>query len=156
MQSLASLDLSKNRFSGEIPPSISNLTSLEALNLSYNNLSGRIPSGRQLDTLNIDNPSIMYIGNSGLCGPPLQKNCSGNITAINGRFESSNREFQPLTFYFGLILGLVAGIWMVFCALLFKKTWRIAYFKLFDKAYDRVYVFVAVKWASYTKNTTAE
>lgn len=75
MQSLVSLDLSKNRLSGEIPPSISNLTSLAALNLSYNILAGRIPSSRQLDTLNTDNPSLIYIGNSGLCGPPLEKSC---------------------------------------------------------------------------------
>ncbi|XP_051228235.1 receptor-like protein EIX1 [Lolium perenne] len=156
MQSLVSLDLSENKLSGEIPSSISNLTSLAALNLSYNVLSGRIPSGRQLDTLNVGNPSLMYIGNSGLCGPPLLNNCSGNDLFIHGYLESSNKRFQPLTFYFGLILGLVVGLWMVFCALLFKKTWRIAYFQLFDKVYARVYVFVVVKWKSFTKNTAVE
>lgn len=152
MRSLVSLDLSKNKLSGEIPPSIASVTSLSYLNLSYNNLSGRIPSGPQLDILNADNPSVMYIGNSGLCGPPLQKNCSGNDSQV----ESRKQEFEPMTFYFGLVLGLVAGLWLVFCALLFKKTWRIAYFRLFDKAYDRIYVFVVVKWASFTRNTTAE
>ncbi|PNT66909.1 receptor-like protein EIX2 [Brachypodium distachyon] len=152
MRSLVSLDLSKNKLSGEIPPSIASVTSLSYLNLSYNNLSGRIPSGPQLDILNSDNPSVMYIGNSGLCGPPLQKNCSGNDSQV----ESRKQEFEPMTFYFGLVLGLVAGLWLVFCALLFKKTWRIAYFRLFDKAYDRIYVFVVVKWASFTRNTTAE
>ncbi|GJN35311.1 hypothetical protein PR202_gb24066 [Eleusine coracana subsp. coracana] len=76
MWSLEYLDLSKNKFFGEIPSSLSNLTSLSYLNLSYNNLSGRIPSGWQLDTLNADNPSVMYIGNSGLCGPPLPNTCS--------------------------------------------------------------------------------
>jgi Leucine-rich repeat (LRR) protein len=63
MMSLESLDLSINKLSGEIPWSLSNLTSLSYMNLSYNNLSGRIPSGRQLDTLNADNPSlILYWG----------------------------------------------------------------------------------------------
>ncbi|KAF7063108.1 hypothetical protein CFC21_069638 [Triticum aestivum] len=156
MQSVVSLDLSENKLSGEIPPSLSSLASLEALNLSYNNLSGRIPSGRQLDTLNSDNPSLIYIGNSGLCGPPLQKNCPGNDSFIHGDLGGSKLEFDPLTFQFGLVLGLVVGFWMVFCALLFKRTWRIAYFRLFDKAYDQVYVIVVVKWASFAKNTTAE
>uniref|UniRef100_M8CZM8 Leucine-rich repeat receptor protein kinase EXS n=2 Tax=Aegilops tauschii TaxID=37682 RepID=M8CZM8_AEGTA len=156
MQSLVSLDLSGNKLSGGIPSSLSSLTSLEALNLSYNNLSGRIPSGRQLDTLSSDNPSIMYIGNSGLCGPPLHKNCSGNGTSIHGDLGSSKQEFDPLTFHFGLVLGLVAGLWIVFCALLFKRTWRIAFFWFFDEAYDQVYVFVVVKWARFAKNTTAE
>lgn len=156
MQSLVSLDLSENKLSGEIPSSISSLTSLAALNLSYNILSGRIPFGRQLDTLNVDNPSLMYIGNSGLCGPPLHKNCSGNDPSIHGYLENSNKRFEPLTFYFGLMLGLVVGLWMVFCVLLFKNTWRIAYFQLIDKVYDRVYVFVVVKWTSFTKNTAEE
>lgn len=79
MQSLESLDLSDNKLYGEIPSSLSNLTSLSYLNLSYNNLSGRIPSGHQLDTLSPTDPASMYIGNIGLCGPPLQKNCSGMV-----------------------------------------------------------------------------
>ncbi|KAM3198149.1 hypothetical protein ACQJBY_073330 [Aegilops geniculata] len=156
MQSLVSLDLSQNKLSGEIPSSMSNLTSLSYLNLSYNSLSGRIPSGRQLDTLNMDNQSLMYIGNSGLCGATVHKNCSGNDPYIRGYIGSSKQEFEPLSFYFGLVLGFVMGLWMVFCALLFKKTWRIAYFRLLDKVYDHVYVFVVVKWASITKNTDAE
>uniref|UniRef100_A0A8R7R7Y3 Uncharacterized protein n=1 Tax=Triticum urartu TaxID=4572 RepID=A0A8R7R7Y3_TRIUA len=147
MQSLVSLDLSENKFSGEIPSSLSSLTSLAALNLSYNNLSGRIPSGRQLDTLNSDNLSIMYICNSGLCGPPLQNNCPGNDSfIIHGDLESRKQQFDPLTFHFGLVLGLVVGLWVVFCALLFKRTWRSAYLRLFDEVYDQVYVFVVVKW----------
>jgi hypothetical protein len=56
-----------------------------------------------------------------------------------------------MSFPFGLGLGVVAGLWMVFCALLFKKTWRIAYFQLFDKLCDIIYVFLAVKWASLMK-----
>ncbi|XP_044971876.1 receptor-like protein EIX2 [Hordeum vulgare subsp. vulgare] len=132
MQSLVSLDLSQNKLSGEIPSSLSSLTSLSYLNLSYNSLCGRIPSGPQLDTLNAENPSSMYIGNSGLCGRPVHKNCSGNDPSIDGDLKSSKQEFDPLSFYFGIVLGFLVGLWMVFCALLFKKTWRIAYFQLFD------------------------
>ncbi|XP_040244655.1 receptor-like protein EIX2 [Aegilops tauschii subsp. strangulata] len=157
MQSLVSLDLSRNKLSGEIPSSLSSLASLAALNLSYNNLSGRIPSGRQLDTLNPYNPSIMYIGNTGLCGHPLQNNCPGNDSfIIHGDPRSSKQLFDPFTFQFGLVLGLVLGLWIVFCALLFKRTWRVAYFRLLDEVYDQVYVFVVVKWASLAKNTTTE
>nr|AAS48160.1 LRR protein WM1.12 [Aegilops tauschii] len=156
VQSLVSLDLSQNKLSGEIPSSLSSLTSLSYLNLSYNSLSGIIPSGPQLDILNLDNQSLIYISNSGLCGPPVHKNCSGNDPFIHGDLESSKEEFDPLTFHFGLVLGFVVGLWMVFCALLFKKTWRIAYFRLFDKVYDHVYVFVVVKWAGFAKKTDEE
>ncbi|KAL6885640.1 hypothetical protein ACP4OV_010419 [Aristida adscensionis] len=156
LQSLESLDLSKNKLFGGIPSSLSNLTALSFLNLSYNNLSGRIPSGRQLDTLNADNPSTMYIGNSELCGPPLQKNCSGNESFIHENHKSDTKELELMTFYVGLAMGLVVGLWIVFCALLLKKTWRIAYFKLFDKLYDRIYVLMVVKWASLIWNAVAE
>uniref|UniRef100_A0A8R7QN77 Uncharacterized protein n=1 Tax=Triticum urartu TaxID=4572 RepID=A0A8R7QN77_TRIUA len=69
-----SLDLSHNDLSGEIPSSLSTLTSLSHLNLSYNNLIGKIPIGNQLQTL--EDPASIYIGNPGLCGPPLLWNCS--------------------------------------------------------------------------------
>ncbi|WVZ54132.1 hypothetical protein U9M48_004984 [Paspalum notatum var. saurae] len=156
IMALQSLDVSENKLSGEIPSSLSNLTSLSYMNLSYNNLSGRIPSGRQLDTLNADNPSIMYIGNSGLCGPPLQKMCSVNGSFIHGNGTSYGHETGPLSFYLGLLLGLVVGLWMVFCALLFKKAWRIAYFRLFDRCYDTIYVHVVLMWARLTRNAAAE
>ncbi|KAJ1274583.1 hypothetical protein BS78_05G072900 [Paspalum vaginatum] len=157
MKSLESLDLSENKFFDEIPSSISNLTSLSYMNLSYNNLSGRIPSGRQLDTLNADNPSIMYIGNSGLCGPPLQKMCPSNGSSIHGNgTRRHGQETGPLSFYIGLLLGLVVGLWMVFCALLFKKAWRIGYFQLSDKYYDTIYVHVVLMWARLTGNAAVE
>jgi hypothetical protein len=63
MKLMESLDLWSNNFSREIPPSLSDLTYLSYLDLSYNNLNGMIPSGRQLDTLYTENPS-MYSKNN--------------------------------------------------------------------------------------------
>lgn len=131
--------------------SLSNLTSLSYLNLSYNNLSGSIPTGRQLDTLNADNPSIMYIGNRGLCGPPLRKSCSGNDTSVHVDHKSNSQELYPVSFYLGLMLGFVVGLWVLFCALLLKKTWRISYFWLVDKLYDKIHLSAALSWTSLTK-----
>lgn len=48
------------------------------------------------------------------------------------------------------------GLWMVFCALLFKRTWRLAYFQVFDKFYDTTYVYVFLKLASLTRNAAVE
>ncbi|KAG2577537.1 hypothetical protein PVAP13_6NG104200 [Panicum virgatum] len=155
MKSLESLDLSKNNLSGQIPSRLSSLTYLSYLNLSYNNLSGRIPSGNQLATLNTDNLALMYVGNSGLCGPPLPINCSSeNGTIINGYQTSSWKEVKLLPFYFGFGLGHLVGLWMVFCGLLFKKTWRAAYFRYVDKLYDRIHVFAAIKWAHMTRKAS--
>ncbi|CAO2201017.1 unnamed protein product [Urochloa humidicola] len=104
----------------------------------------------------MDNPTLMYIGNNGLCGPPLPNNCSGNNSFINGYEKSSEHELEMMSFNLGLILGFVGGLWMVFCAMLFMKTWRTSYYRLVDNLYNRVYVFVVVKWASLTRNAATE
>ncbi|KAL0367925.1 UNVERIFIED_CONTAM: Receptor like protein 27 [Sesamum calycinum] len=74
MKSLNSLDFSRNHLSGGIPTGICDLDSLGRLHLSYNNLSGRIPQDNHC--LTFERPT--YIGNVGLCGPPLNKSCSGD------------------------------------------------------------------------------
>jgi hypothetical protein len=141
MKSLFSLDLSNNMLSGEIPSSLSDLSGLSYLDLSNNNLTGPVPSGQQLDTLFAEYPS-MYSGNSGLCGPTLRKICSGNNSS---RQLVHEHGFEPVSFYFGLGLGFMLGLWLVFCVLLFKKAWRVAYSCLIDKIYDQLYV---VTWKS--------
>ncbi|WVZ53631.1 hypothetical protein U9M48_004544 [Paspalum notatum var. saurae] len=88
MHSLESLDLSNNNLLREIPSSIT-------MDLSNNNLTGRIPSGGQLDTLHMQNPS-MYDGNTGLCGPPLQRNCSSNHTSKLGEEIKGERHHPEL------------------------------------------------------------
>ncbi|CAL4987454.1 unnamed protein product [Urochloa decumbens] len=143
MNLLESLDLSNNMLSGKIPSSLSNLSYLGYLDLSDNNLTGRIPSGRQLDTLYAEHPS-MYSGNGGLCGPPLQKMCPGNNASRHDVQNRNEHGFEPMSFYFGLGLGFMLGLWVVFCILLFKKVWRIAYFRLIDSIYYQIYVFVIV------------
>nr|GEV77260.1 leucine-rich repeat-containing protein [Tanacetum cinerariifolium] len=60
--------------SGEIPPTMSEMTLLNNLDMSFNDLSGRIPLGTELQTFN----ASTYIGNAGLCGCPLPKKCSGD------------------------------------------------------------------------------
>lgn len=147
MHSLESIDLSKNKLQGEIPQSLSNLTYLSFLDLSGNDLIGRIPSGEQLDTLYSENPQ-MYDGNIGLCGYPLQKNCTGDSDQKGDEHDS-----KALTFFFGLGVGYVIGLWVVFCVILFKRSWMLPYFQLFDKAFDKVYVVLIVAWARWPKKT---
>ncbi|CAN4101973.1 unnamed protein product [Withania somnifera] len=57
------LDLSRNNFSGTIPPEIGNLTNLVYLNLDYNRISGIIPpqigSLGKLQTLSIINNHLL-------------------------------------------------------------------------------------------------
>ncbi|XP_008803295.2 receptor-like protein EIX2 [Phoenix dactylifera] len=146
LKSLESLDLSKNRLSGTIPSSMPMLSSLSHLNLSDNKLSGRIPSGNQLQTL--DDPTI-YIGNDNLCGFPLAKKCPGEETSQapvspRGNDSADDSITEMLWFYIGAVLGLVVGFWAVFGILIFKKNWRIAYFRYVDQVYDMFYVAAAL------------
>ncbi|KAM7263757.1 hypothetical protein ACFE04_001440 [Oxalis oulophora] len=80
-----SINLSYNKFSGGIPEGLGKLNSLSQLNLSYNNLAGRIPT-----QLKFKDPSV-YEGNPALCGPPLQKKCTGR----HGKLKNANKVPQP-------------------------------------------------------------
>jgi len=128
LQLMESLDLSNNQLSGEIPRGLSDLTSLSYLNLSYNNLSGTIPSGHQLDTLKTDDPASMYIGNPGLCGHPLPKACPGDNPTQEDLARWHEADSTHTDFHLGFTVGFLAGLWIIFCGLLFKETWRYAYF----------------------------
>ncbi|CDP16269.1 unnamed protein product [Coffea canephora] len=102
LSQLESLHLSKNDLSGPIPQSLSNLDSLGWLNLSFNKLTGRIPSGRHLQTL--DDPTI-YMGNSGLCGEPLDKSCpdgKSNAGESDGDHEDGKESYFDW-FYAGFV-----------------------------------------------------
>nr|GMD13729.1 receptor-like protein EIX2 [Ipomoea batatas] len=137
LSNIESLDLSRNQLSGRIPPSLSALNFMSYLNLSFNNLYGRIPSGNQLQTLN--EPSA-YIGNEGLCGAPL-KSCdpSPKAHSVDQPTETScdNHEFF-MWFYAGLGPGFFVGFIGVLSILLFKTSWRYAYFKFLEIAYNNI------------------
>uniref|UniRef100_A0A0D3EQX7 non-specific serine/threonine protein kinase n=1 Tax=Oryza barthii TaxID=65489 RepID=A0A0D3EQX7_9ORYZ len=145
LRRLESLDVSYNELIGEIPSSLSDLTFLSSLNMSYNNLSGIIPSGQQLQTLN---NLYMYIGNPGLCGPPLPTNCSTNKTNQIVHGEHDDASHDTIYLYLSTSAGFAVGLWAVFCTFLFKKAWRIAYFRLNDQIYDKIYVQMAISKAT--------
>jgi Leucine-rich repeat (LRR) protein len=143
MQRIESLDLSRNDLTGPIPESLTNLTFLSHLNLSYNNLSGRIPSGNQLNTFT--DPSV-YAGNPYLCGFPLP-DCATRpiLPPIRSEEENKRSDYELFWFYIGLGVGYLFGLWVTWCLLLSKKKWRWAFFREMDKAYDKLYVLVAIK-----------
>ncbi|CAO2193304.1 unnamed protein product [Urochloa humidicola] len=144
MQSLESLDLKRNKLSGEIPSTLSNLSFLSILNLSYNNLTGTVPSGGQLDGLYAAN-TFIYIGNIGLCGHPLQNNCSREDASKQGPAGTTKGDNGIELLYFGLGCGFVVGTWAAFGILLFNRSGRIAYLQLSDRLYDEL--VAVVTWA---------
>ncbi|KAL5550335.1 hypothetical protein UlMin_000511 [Ulmus minor] len=83
LQVVESLDLSRNHLTGNIPPSLAKLNFLSHLNLSFNQLVGSIPSGNQIQTFSIDS----FMGNEGLCGPPLIHNCTNGVAEPNANYS---------------------------------------------------------------------
>ena len=115
LTNLEKLDLSGNHLSGQIPVSLRSLHFLSSFNVANNSLEGAIPSGGQFDTF----PSSSFEGNPGLCGPPLQRQCSNQpgITHSSTLGKSLNKKLivgliVGICFVTGLILALLTLLWI--------------------------------------------
>ncbi|KFK33342.1 hypothetical protein AALP_AA5G001600 [Arabis alpina] len=75
-------DFSHNHFSGSIPPALGDLPEKVYIDLTFNNLSGPIPQTGAL----MNRGPTAFIGNTGLCGPPLKDLCSGNELGRNASY----------------------------------------------------------------------
>ncbi|KAK9233375.1 hypothetical protein WN943_023624 [Citrus x changshan-huyou] len=102
MRSLESIDFSYNKLYGEIPQSTSSLTFLNHLNLSYNNLSGKIPLSTQLQSFD----ASCFLGNANLCGSPLSKNCTENVSVP--QVENGDEDDEEVNWFIvSMALGFV-------------------------------------------------
>lgn len=82
------VDLSHNLFSGSIPASLGNLPEKVYIDVTYNDLSGPIPQNGAL----MNRGPTAFIGNPGLCGPPLKNLCSSDTV---GASSPSSIPFLP-------------------------------------------------------------
>lgn len=151
LKDLENLDLLHNKLSGPIPQSMASMTFLSHLNLSYNNISGQIPMANQFGTFN--EPSI-YEGNPGLCGYPLQTNCSSLLHG-NGEQERKDKhsddgddeKTERLGLYASIAVGYITGFGIVCGSLLLKRSWRHAYFNFVYDMRDKLMVLMVVNLA---------
>ncbi|KAI3445719.1 hypothetical protein Pfo_002384 [Paulownia fortunei] len=141
---LRKIDLSGNKFHGEIPSSLPYLNSLESLllednnltgpipgfnqsslqkfNVSHNNLSGAIPETKTLQSFGLSS----YVGNEKLCGPPTPSFC--NATTDLSESSSENSGDKSDSSRFTAILVVVNVIVLVVILFLF-----IIYYKKYKK-----------------------
>ncbi|KAL9674360.1 hypothetical protein QQ045_030632 [Rhodiola kirilowii] len=138
------LDLSRNKLSGSIPSQFgSNIPENATIDISFNNLTGEIPQTVSL----LNQKSEAFAGNSGLCGKPLtivcsvpssppispELNSSSSSPAIAaipkftnsdapGRSDevqqSSKRRLQPMAIA-GTVVGVMAGLGLLAIVIFF-------------------------------------
>ncbi|KAL1555669.1 receptor-like protein EIX1 [Salvia divinorum] len=151
MEMLNSLDLSHNQLSGHIPKSLTEIYTIGVLDLSNNHLSGKIPTGTQLQSFNASS----YADNDGLCGDPLPKCPGDRLWPSTTNPDENMNEKDGSNFSFmqevgiSMAFGFIFGFWGVIGSFTLKKSWRIAFFNLFDAAGDWFYVRTALfvsKW----------
>ncbi|RZB61535.1 Receptor-like protein EIX2 [Glycine soja] len=138
LTSLESLDLSRNQLVGSIPPSLTQIYWLSVLDLSHNHLTGKIPTSTQLQSFNASS----YEDNLDLCGPPLEKFCIDERPTQKPNVEVQEDEYSLLSreFYMSMTFGFVISFWVVFGSILFKRSWRHAYFKFLNNLSNNIYV----------------
>ncbi|CAH1424581.1 unnamed protein product [Lactuca virosa] len=178
LQKLQILDLSMNHLHGTIPSCLNNLTSMvqdrfsqvenvhhhfswsidifsfdaayvDHAMIMWQGAERKIPSSTQLQSFE---PS-RYNGNTGLCGPPLNKKCPGDekpeVPPVIGRSEGVDEVER--WFYIGGGTGFVTGFWIACGALLLNRQGRHAFFQFYDSFKDWVYVKVVVLIANLQK-----
>lgn len=109
LTTLESLDLSNNKLSGQIPPSLGDLTSLSNITVSHNQLVGQIPQSTQFQTQDASS----FEDNMGLCGRPLSITCGDIDTEISEEPETEEEEEeeeQAVLSWTAAVIGLAPGI----------------------------------------------
>ncbi|KAK4736805.1 hypothetical protein R3W88_000502 [Solanum pinnatisectum] len=140
MKVLESVDLSENQLYGQIPQSFSSLSTLSYLNLSHNNLSGMIPLSTQLQSFD----PTSFQGNK-LCGLPLLVNCSSDGNIPNHKYEDDKSDKDEVDwFYISMAIGFSLSFWGVCGSLLFKRSWRHAYFRFLDRSWEMLLAKLSV------------
>ncbi|XP_052477236.1 receptor kinase-like protein Xa21 [Gossypium raimondii] len=114
------LHMSSNFLRGPLQIDIGNWNVAEHLDFSRNQLSGPIPHGKQFGTFENDS----YIGNLGLCGFPLSKECNNDERPEAVQDEEGNGNgiaFIWKVAVMGYGCGMILGISMAYIVFTTRK-----------------------------------
>uniref|UniRef100_A0A0E0JKT8 Uncharacterized protein n=1 Tax=Oryza punctata TaxID=4537 RepID=A0A0E0JKT8_ORYPU len=156
MPHLQILRLRSNIFSGHIPKNITDLGNLHFLDIAHNNISGTLPDSlanfKAMTVIAQNKEEYIFEESIPVITKDQQRDYTFEIynqnCSISGAQQSVYEDTSHMgPLYLGMSIGFVIGLWTVFCTMLMKRTWMMAYFQIIDKIYDKAYVQVAISWS---------
>ncbi|KAK4734441.1 hypothetical protein R3W88_008702 [Solanum pinnatisectum] len=145
-----SLDMSSNNLSGDIPISVTRLAGLRSFNHSKNNLTGRIPNDigdmKVLESVDLSEnqlygqipqsfSSLSTLSYLNLSDNNLSADSDDNIP--NHKYDDDESDKDEMDwFYISMAIGFSLSFWGVCGSLLFKRSWRHAYFRFLDRSWE--------------------
>jgi hypothetical protein len=54
--------------------------------------------------------------------------------------DNGDNTREMVWFFLVLILGFILGFWTFWGILIFKNDWKVTYFEMFDRLFDKMYV----------------
>ncbi|KAG9158433.1 hypothetical protein Leryth_013174 [Lithospermum erythrorhizon] len=136
---LKKIDLSGNKFDGEIPTSLLDLNTLESLQLQNNNLTGTLLAFNQssLKEFNVSNNNLIgsipntttlqsfnyssYIGNNDLCGDPSTTPCL--ILSKNDNSSNSKSSSHPWVAIL-IVINVLAFIILLYLVMFYHQRYK--------------------------------
>ncbi|WCJ40828.1 Receptor-like protein EIX2 [Euphorbia peplus] len=151
-----SLDLSNNKFMGEIPKEITSLSGLQSLNLSYNIFTGSIPNDigamKKLESLDLSQNRLSGKIPQSMSSMNFLSNLNLSNNNLSGHAGSETGAVDWLYFYVSLAPGFVVGFWCVMGPLVFNKRWRISYFNCLGILGRKIWIWFHVNIAKFGKS----
>ncbi|KAH0765876.1 hypothetical protein KY285_001747 [Solanum tuberosum] len=151
------LILRSNKFDGELPQELCHLKDLQILDLANNTFVGIIPRciGNFSAMVKVKKKvkydlNLQYSAYMGALRESAMVTTKGNMYHSNGnipnhKYEDNESDKDEVDwFYISMAIGFALSFWGVRGLLLFKRSWRHAYFRFLDRSWEMLFAKLPV------------